>query len=712
MIYKVNGKDPEEHPSIQKWRVVEQAEFIEIVRNGIHHMISTQDFKEPANNQFLTIIAEIVCFTIAIVLLKQIPNSKSSLYLALLFLTIGITFMALHSSIRGDTTGKFVIANALALVPIVFLHFIIVFFNEKTELKLSITTVKALYATVALSVLARIAFYFNASITFFLYQYSTPVTLAIFTITCFMIFGLLSRLYIKHRKSRSYASIMIKAVWTSLIISFAPILLISFLPRLIMDQEWVSSLYTSWFVLFLPLTFSYLIVTKKLYDIDIVMRRIAFTLIISFPPSIIIVGVQTFIFQHFFSVKNTVFSFFTVLIILTFVLYSVEHMYTRLERFMFPRKHVLQAALKRISKDLTSTSSFRDLKDLILLDIVNTLQVYGGAIVFKYRDSTEVIREGEIDQAAIEQLVGHDTPEEHPELMCFEINRHEEYTSYLIMTRKKSNTRLGLEEVQWLNLIISYLAVSLENVYLIRKLTDKLNRLASQLPDEQEAQDFNWFRKLTFELQERERVRIATDLHDTTMQDLFFLKRKLAAIGDKYLLPVEAKESIVSLIEYVEIINVNLRQSCFDLHPYLLQEIGLVRTIEKIIERESYACPFQIRFDAVGANAIERKDLETKRHLFRIVQELLNNAKKHSEATLVSIRLTSGNGKFWLHYRDDGVGFDPDRLTAPDVGTSGVGMEQLRSRILHLQGDLELDAGRGTGVDLRISFPMKEGMTA
>jgi two-component system sensor histidine kinase ComP len=406
------------------------------------------------------------------------------------------------------------------------------------------------------------------------------------------------------------------------------------------------------------------------------------------------------------------FIFAAVVMILTFLLYSVEHMYTRLERFMFPRKHLLQAALKRISKDLTSTSSFRDLKDLILLDIVNTLQVYGGAIVFKYRDSMETIREGEIDQAAIEQLVSRDTPEEHPELMCFEINRHEEYTSYLIMTRKKSNTRLGLEEVQWLNLIISYLAVSLENVYLIRKLTDKLNRLASQLPDEQEAQDFNWFRKLTFELQERERVRIATDLHDTTMQDLFFLKRKLAAIGDKYPLPVEAKESIVSLIEYVEIINVNLRQSCFDLHPYLLQEIGLVRTIEKIIERESYSCPFQIRFDAVGANAIERKDLEIKRHLFRIVQELLNNAKKHSEATLVSIRLTSSNGKFWLHYRDDGVGFDPDRLTAPDVGTSGVGMEQLRSRILHLQGHLELDAGRGTGVDLRISFPMKEGMTA
>jgi two-component system sensor histidine kinase ComP len=207
-------------------------------------------------------------------------------------------------------------------------------------------------------------------------------------------------------------------------------------------------------------------------------------------------------------------------------------------------------------------------------------------------------------------------------------------------------------------------------------------------------------------------VRIATDLRDTTMQDLFFLKRKLAAVGSKDELSAETKETIRGLVEYIEIINVNLRQSCFDLNPYLLQEIGLVRTIEKIVERESYSCPFQIKFDASHVQAIERKDLEFKRHLFRIVQELLNNAKKHSEAALVDIRLTTMGGKFVLHYRDDGVGFDPESLDAPDMGSSGVGMEQLRSRILHMQGQLELEAGQGSGVDIRISFPMKEGLTA
>jgi two-component system sensor histidine kinase ComP len=446
-----------------------------------------------------------------------------------------------------------------------------------------------------------------------------------------------------------------------------------------------------------------------LYDIDIVMRRIVFTVIVSLLPSITIAVVHAFIYQSAISISAFLFSFVSVVIILTFVLYSIEHMYSRLERLMFPRKHMLQFALKRISKGLTSVTSFPDLKDLILVDIINTLQVFGGAIAFKYADRAKVISAGDIDTSEVERLVESDTPCEHVDgLTCFEINRNEEYRSYLILTEKKSSTRIGLEEAQWLSLITSYLAVSLENVHLIRKLTVKLDQLASQLPNETDAHDINWFRKLMFELQERERVRVASDLHDTTMQDLFLLKRRLAEFGDKYALPQEAQASIASMVEYIEIINVNLRQSCFDLHPYLLQEIGLVRTIEKIIERESVSSPFLIHFDAAGVKAIERKDMETKRHVFRIVQELLNNAKKHSAATTVRIRLTAGDGVFALHYKDDGVGFDPNQLAAPDIGTSGFGMGQLRSRIIHIQGDLELEASRGSGVDIRISFPAHE----
>lgn len=84
---------------------------------------------------------------------------------------------------------------------------------------------------------------------------------------------------------------------------------------------------------------------------------------------------------------------------------------------------------------------------------------------------------------------------------------------------------MNREESEWLSLIISYLSVSLENLYLIRKLNMKLLELASELPNQEGSEEYVWFRKTMFDLQEKERTRIATDLHDTTMQDIFFVQR-------------------------------------------------------------------------------------------------------------------------------------------------------------------------------------------
>lgn len=342
---------------------------------------------------------------------------------------------------------------------------------------------------------------------------------------------------------------------------------------------------------------------------------------------------------------------------------------------------------------------------------MGTLQVFGGAIVFKYKGTWEIISEGDIDASQIKQIINAETFE-HPNFTCIEINRHQEYTSYLIMTRKKTNTLLGLEDIQWLNLIISYLSVSLENVYLIRKLTLKLEQLAAQLPNQQASSDFIWFRKLTFELQEKERTRIATDLHDTTMQDLFFLKKRLQSLLGKYAFRMEDVEQMRSIIDYVEIINTNLRQSCFELHPYLLQEIGLVQTIRKVVDQETLLSPFHIEFTVQGADIIESKDLEMKKHLFRIVQELLNNAKKHSEASTIRLSLSAGHDSIELLYEDDGVGFDPEVISAREIGVSGIGIEQLKSRVLYLNGRMEMDSQHGRGVTVRITFPIKEVKSA
>ncbi|MDB5052961.1 MAG: ATPase/histidine kinase/DNA gyrase domain protein, partial [Bacilli bacterium] len=260
-------------------------------------------------------------------------------------------------------------------------------------------------------------------------------------------------------------------------------------------------------------------------------------------------------------------------------------------------------------------------------------------------------------------------------------------------------------------LIISYLAVSLENLYLIRRLTLKLHELAAQIPDEKVAQDFVWFRKLMFDLQEKERLRIAMDLHDTTMQDLFFLKGRISSFLRNHALTEEENEKLASIFDYIEIINSNLRHSCFELHPHLLQEVGLIETIQQVIEQEEIGCPFEIEFLAGEASAIEVSSLETKRHLFRIFQELLNNAKKHSKASKVRIQLTFRRENFYFLYEDDGVGFDQKRRVTKEIGSSGNGIEQMKSRVIYMNGHIKLNSEKGHGVKIKITLP-KEGLTA
>uniref|UniRef100_A0A4Y8PPC1 histidine kinase n=2 Tax=Paenibacillus athensensis TaxID=1967502 RepID=A0A4Y8PPC1_9BACL len=200
------------------------------------------------------------------------------------------------------------------------------------------------------------------------------------------------------------------------------------------------------------------------------------------------------------------------------------------------------------------------------------------------------------------------------------------------------------------------------------------------------------------------------------MQDLFFLKQRFSTIADKYAWSADDRRQIKSIINFVEMINVGLRQSCFDLHPYLLKECGLVQTVDLFVEKESVDSPFAIDFAAEHIDAIEALELGAKTHLFRIVQELLNNARKHSQATAVRLRLDVAESYCRLSYEDDGVGFaEPDVDAAAEaakgIRLSGQGLAQMKTRVLHVNGRFELSSAEQSGMRLDIWIPMREVVT-
>lgn len=716
VIKTINGKDIEEHKQFVLWHQIEQAQEIGFLREGIaHHVTFSIDYSNLQRHDISSLIIELISLLIASFVFHRGRDRRleSAYYLAFVFLTIAITFMSLGASNRGDILGKNLIGTFIVLVPTVFLHFLIVFFKERNIVDFPKKILKIWYAIIVIGTISRLNFFVDP-IAYYIYEYDNYTIIPFFLLSLISNFWFLAKVNNHVKENRSLKS-LIRIIWYSIIVSFAPFSILSFLPMLFMQREFVHSFYTSWFVLLFPCSFAYLILSKKLYDIDLYLRRILFTILISLIPTGITVFLVSILYRQSISWLEITYTFIVVLVIFSVFAYTIEYFSTKLEKFMFPRKYFLQQSLKKISRALGSVTNFNALKEIILNDIVNTLEIHGGAIVFVEKDGIQVITAGDIDEEDVKTSMENGIYK-GDRYTAFEINCHEEYRSFLVVTGKKSNTHLGQEDQHWINLIVTYLSASLENVYLIRKLTLKMYELMANIPNEEATPEFVWLRKTMYDIQEKERIRIAMDLHDTTMQDLFLLKRRLYPILQRFPKMTDEYGQLTGILTHIDLINENLRQSCFELNPYVLQKTGLVGSIRKLVDVESSYSEFQVEFIADCTAQIELLEVERKKHLFRVIQELLNNAKKHSQAEHVTIRLVEENSIISLFYEDDGVGFDPQlkELNRKNriISGAGIGLDQMQGRVLLMNGEFYMDTERGKGVQIEIRIPFLEGISA
>ncbi len=194
--------------------------------------------------------------------------------------------------------------------------------------------------------------------------------------------------------------------------------------------------------------------------------------------------------------------------------------------------------------------------------------------------------------------------------------------------------------------------------------------------------------------EDSERRRIARDLHDSVGQSLPALKLELEALATEC-----SEPAIAVAAAKLGVIHQQLRTLTFELYPAMLDDLGLFATLERHC-RKLAQDGLKVSLDEVG----ERRPLLRERatFVFRAARELLRNVAKHAQATEAMVSLTWRPGALRVVVADDGVGFDP---SAPWLG-GGLGLFDLRERVTHLGGRLQVDslAGRGTEVTLDIPF--------
>jgi two-component system NarL family sensor kinase len=182
--------------------------------------------------------------------------------------------------------------------------------------------------------------------------------------------------------------------------------------------------------------------------------------------------------------------------------------------------------------------------------------------------------------------------------------------------------------------------------------------------------------------QERERKRIASELHDGLGQALALAKLTVedALIRLHGGRLSEAREMLAAAVVRISEAIGDVRQICSELHPILLDRLGLVAALASLCRRvDEHAERSRVRFD--GRVEDEEVPDSLKPDIFRIAQEAINNALRHGSASTISVSLERIEAGVLLTIRDDGVGFDTLTVADDPAAVSGLGLIGMRQRV-------------------------------
>lgn len=205
----------------------------------------------------------------------------------------------------------------------------------------------------------------------------------------------------------------------------------------------------------------------------------------------------------------------------------------------------------------------------------------------------------------------------------------------------------------------------------------------------------------TIETQEEERKRIAQDLHDDISSKLNIVSLNTHLLRTPNLKDEEQNEITQNIIELTKKALENSRRIAHDLLPPVLEKFGLHSGIEELVfECNSSKSVTVEYFNSSTKESLESLSAGTQLHVFRILQELINNSLKHGKAKKITISLENISNQVKLLYQDDGLGFNRN----DDEVKAGIGMSNIASRVTIINGESQIFSKPNEGFQFQLIF--------
>jgi signal transduction histidine kinase len=200
--------------------------------------------------------------------------------------------------------------------------------------------------------------------------------------------------------------------------------------------------------------------------------------------------------------------------------------------------------------------------------------------------------------------------------------------------------------------------------------------------------------------EQNERSRVAQDLHDGVGSLLSGVKLSLSAMKGNMVISEEMAYAFERSIMQLDNAIAEMRRVAYNMMPESLVKYGLLDATKNFCADINSSNQIKVVFEAIHFDVVLEKPKEVI--AFRIIQELVNNAIKHSQGSQVIVQLSASDDWVTLIVEDNGKGLDN-----ASKGATGMGLESLNNRVQYLKGKMDVRSEAGKGVSILIEFPAK-----
>ncbi|QSZ45894.1 histidine kinase [Bacillus velezensis] len=702
MIVKINNKKPS--LKYLKGDTLYHVKSLDIKRNG--QQIHLDDFDIVNLNgyysYFLFVLPLVFYFLslICIFYIVKVSQTRKSIagYVLILFLLdISIAYMSAGGPSRGHEFNRYINLFTFIASPIFYLQFIQEYFKELGK-KFANRLISFLYIIPIINLL-------NEPFRH-IYSYDFTTNLNLVSFFFVTIYAFISVFYHLYKFKYSEHAYILKVLILTNTLSFLPFLLFYVIQIILTGSYILDALAAASLLVLIPLGLVYQFVANKIFDIEFILGRMRYYGLLALVPALFIVGISAWfesIDIQMNPAQQTVFFFIVIFVIFYFK--EVMDYKFRLKRFS--EKFNYQDSIFKYTQLIRSITSlkqmFKELKKTIL-DVLLVSKAY----VFEVTSEGDILYHDKKDNEPDWEMYSKEFKKVTSEIgKIIELNRgflikigERGGSSYVLLCLSTINTpRLTRDEISWLKTLSFYTSVSMENVIQIEELMNHLQDL------KQQGSNPVWLKKLMFTIEEKQRSDLARDLHDSVLQDLISLKRQcelfLADFKKEEPCQLEVQDKLHQMNEQMSDVILMTRETCHELRPQLLYDLGLVKAVSKLAAQQQERAPFHIRLNTGRFTAA--LDLDTQLNLYRIIQEFLSNAMKHSQANEVLIMLISIQNKVILHYEDDGVGCNQEEGGGQSMS---MGLSGIKERVRALDGRMKIDTSEGNGFKADIEMEL------